>query len=66
MNTIKLKQIVSESLQAFREDESGASSIEYALIGSLSSVAVIPMVGQVSDRVEDLFDTVATALNNAS
>ncbi|NNL87910.1 MAG: Flp family type IVb pilin, partial [Marinicaulis sp.] len=60
MNTDKLKQIVSESFRAFHKDESGASSIEYALIASLSSVAVIPMVDQVSDRVSDLFDAVAT------
>jgi len=42
-------------------DTSGATAIEYALIGSLISIVIVTAVGAVGARVSDFFNQVAAA-----
>jgi Flp pilus assembly pilin Flp len=50
-----------KQLQRFLKDESGAAAIEYGLITSGISVAIIPGVKNVGDKLVDIF----TLLQNA-
>ena len=50
-----------KQLQRFLKDESGAAAIEYGLITSGVSVAIIPGVKNVGVKLVDIF----TALQNA-
>ena len=42
-------------LKRFIEDESGATAIEYALIGTLISLAILTGVGTLADEVRTSF-----------
>ena len=44
-------------------DQSGATSIEYALMASLIAVAVISSVGLVASRTRDTFNNAGAAIN---
>lgn len=46
-------------LRRFTEDESGATSIEYALIGSIMMIAIVASATVFSDEVEDMYLYVA-------
>ncbi|AVX03146.1 hypothetical protein MXMO3_00602 [Maritalea myrionectae] len=52
-------------LTRFWVDESGATAIEYALIGTLASVAILGGVMALSGNLGLVFDAVATAFTNA-
>ncbi|WP_084634244.1 Flp family type IVb pilin [Maritalea myrionectae] len=52
-------------LKRFWVDESGATAIEYALIGTLASVAILGGVMALSGNLGLVFDAVATAFTNA-
>jgi pilus assembly protein Flp/PilA len=52
-------------LTRFRDDESGATSIEYALIGALVSVAIILGAGAIGTKLNSMFNSVATRVPNA-
>lgn len=54
----KLNRAVGE----FVSDESGVTSIEYALIGSLIAVVIVISVGNVGAAVRQLYDLVETAV----
>ena len=44
-------------------DESGATAIEYAVIASLISVAIVGVVTSIGTSVNGMFGTVASKLN---
>jgi pilus assembly protein Flp/PilA len=50
-----------KQLQRFLKDESGAAAIEYGLIASGISVAIIPSVNNMGTKLVNIF----TALSNA-
>jgi pilus assembly protein Flp/PilA len=49
-------------LDNFRDDESGATAIEYGLIAAGISVVIITAVSLVGGGVTNTFNTIATAL----
>ncbi len=49
-------------LTRFLDDESGATSIEYAFIASLIAVAAIVAMGAVGNALENTFNDVASEL----
>jgi pilus assembly protein Flp/PilA len=51
------------TLKAFASDTSGATSIEYALIASGVSIAILGAVTSVGGKVLEMFTTVKDALN---
>jgi pilus assembly protein Flp/PilA len=51
-----------KQLQRFLKDESGAASIEYALIASGISVAIIPGVKNVGEKLVSVFTTLQNAI----
>ena len=52
-------------LVRFVADESGATAIEYSLIGVLISVAIIAAVTAVGGGVQGLFDRISTNVSGA-
>ncbi|MFO8023035.1 MAG: Flp family type IVb pilin [Perlabentimonas sp.] len=48
----------------FREEE-GVTLIEYGLIAALIAIAVIVTLGLVGDALDELFQRIQTALENA-
>lgn len=53
-------------LSLFRKDESGATAIEYGLIAALIAVVIIGGVTTVGTRLNNMFNQVATTVNNAT
>jgi pilus assembly protein Flp/PilA len=53
-------------LKKFLMDESGATAIEYSLIGALISLAIIGGAGMVADGVGNLFNHTASEFSKAS
>jgi pilus assembly protein Flp/PilA len=51
-------------IQKFLKDERGATSIEYGLIAAGIGVALITLVGQVGDQIQNIFTSVNTQLTN--
>jgi pilus assembly protein Flp/PilA len=51
-----------KQLQRFLKDESGAAAIEYGLLASGISLAIIPTVKDVGIRLADIFATLQNAL----
>jgi len=49
-------------LQAFRQDQSGATAIEYGLIAAGISVAIITVVSGLGSKLNTTFTSVQTAL----
>ncbi len=52
-------------LSRFKKDESGATAIEYGLIAALVAVAAITALGAMGNSLSNLFNTVASELNDA-
>jgi len=50
----------------FVKDESGATAIEYGLIAGLLSIAIIGILGTMSDSLTSVFSSVSSALTSAS
>ena len=55
---------MKDQLVAFWKDEEGATAIEYALIAGLIAVVIIGALTALGNKVGDLFNYVATKLNN--
>lgn len=53
----------SQMIKAFRNDQSGATSIEYALIAVIIAVGIIASLTQVGVSVRGLFDRVVNAFS---
>ena len=49
-------------LKRFLKDESGATAIEYALIGTLISLAIISGVGSMADGLGTIFSNASNSL----
>lgn len=52
-------------LRSFLKDESGATAIEYALIGSLISVAIIGGITALGTANTSMYNTVTTTITGA-
>ena len=52
-------------LKAFWNDRSGATAVEYGLIGALISVALITGVTAFSDALNSVFMSLDTSINDA-
>ncbi|TDQ61491.1 pilus assembly protein Flp/PilA [Maritalea mobilis] len=52
-------------LKRFWADESGTTAIQYAMIGTLISVAILGAVTGLSGNLGNVFNAVATAFTNA-
>ena len=50
------------ALRRFADDERGATAIEYTLIASGISVAIVGIVGGIGANVKNMFVSVSTAL----
>ena len=51
-----------KQLQRFLKDESGAAAIEYGLLASGVSVAIIPSVANVGTKLVAVFTAISNAL----
>jgi pilus assembly protein Flp/PilA len=49
----------------FLRDEAGATAIEYGLIAALVSIAAITAMGALGNELGEMFNTVASELDNA-
>ncbi len=52
-------------IKSFLRDESGATAIEYGLIGTLISIAIIVGATSVGSALNSKFDSVATSVDTA-
>ena len=52
-------------INRFKEDESGATAIEYGLIAALIAVAIIAAVRAVGGTLSDTFDNINSGLADA-
>jgi pilus assembly protein Flp/PilA len=62
METVMKKSRVSE----FLSDESGATSIEYALIASIISISIIVSLTQISTALQGVFNSVSAAFGTST
>ncbi|NHZ43549.1 Flp family type IVb pilin [Massilia aquatica] len=53
---------ITTAVQAFINDEAGATAIEYGLIAALIAVAIVGSLREVRTELEALFATVVTDL----
>lgn len=51
--------------RALREDESGATAIEYGLIAGLISVVIISSLAIVESQLQNVFDHISTTVQDA-
>ena len=58
--------MLQKSINAFIADESGVTAIEYGLIAALIAVVIIAAVTLVGKDLSNIFNTVATSLQNAN
>ena len=56
---------MTKFISRFAKDESGATAIEYGLIAALVAVALIGVLGTMSDKISALFGRIGTALDGA-
>jgi pilus assembly protein Flp/PilA len=52
-------------VKKFIQDDSGATAIEYGLIAALVSIAAIVAMGAMGNELGEMFNTVASELDNA-
>lgn len=52
-------------LARFFKEEGGATAIEYGLIASLVSIAIITVLGLMGDQLEAVFTTIQTSLSTS-
>lgn len=62
---VSLLSNLSQAVSAFARSESGVTSIEYALIGSLIAVVIVLSVANVGAAVKDLYEFVAEKVEAA-
>ena len=51
-----------KSVQAFTQDESGATAIEYGLIAGILSVGIVTVLGTLKTDLVGVFTKIGTAL----
>ena len=54
---------MSKLLKRFKNDESGATAIEYGLIAALIAIAIIAGAGMVGDSLDVKFKAIADAID---
>lgn len=57
--------LMTNLIRQFASDESGATSIEYALIAVLVAVAIIGSVSALGDSLQSIFLTVSSEVGTA-
>ena len=57
---------MTDFLQSFFDDESGATAIEYGLIAALIAVAIITAVGGLGTALSAKFTKISGSLTNAT
>lgn len=60
--TRTLKTTLAKSLAAFRNDENGATAIEYGLFAALIAAVIVGSVATLGDQTNSGFSTVSSAL----
>jgi pilus assembly protein Flp/PilA len=55
---------MSKLFARFREDESGATAIEYGLIAALISVAIIAGASTLGNNISNTFNNIATKVGS--
>jgi pilus assembly protein Flp/PilA len=58
-------EMMFSAVKAFWRDECGATAIEYGLIAALVSIAAIVAMGAMGNELGEMFNTVASELDNA-
>ena len=53
-------------LKRFRDDESGATAIEYGLIAALIALAIVTGAGLMGDALDEQFKGIASSLTEAT
>ncbi len=53
-------------LKRFMTDETGATAIEYALIGGLFSIVIVASVAAVGDEYVNVYDIIETVMSENS
>ena len=53
-------------LKRFRDDESGATAIEYGLIAALIALAIVTGAGLLGDALDEQFNAIAESLSDAT
>jgi len=56
---------LSQMVNNFRDDESGATAIEYALIVGLIFLSIVGAVTAFSNSTSEMYDTIDTTLTDA-
>jgi len=57
---------LNRAVSAFARDESGVTSIEYALIGALIAIVIVTSVANVGTAVSGLYELVADEVASAA
>lgn len=58
-----IQNLIRESAARFRQDENGATAIEYALVGGLISIVIVAAVTAIGDTLSNNFSQVASGFN---
>ena len=53
---------MKKTLKNFWADQSGATAIEYALLGSLLAIVLVTVLGQLGSRLSSEFSEISSAL----
>jgi pilus assembly protein Flp/PilA len=59
----KTERDMKSLVKRFLQDQSGASSIEYAIIASVLSIVILASVQGIGTKLKATFTTVQTAIN---
>jgi len=66
MSLIKFFVQAQVKVQAFLQDQEGASGIEYAIIAAMVAVIIIGFSGDIQDGISNIFTEIKKALPAAS
>lgn len=58
-----IQSLIKKTANRFRQDESGATAIEYALVGGLISIVIIAAVTSIGNTLSNTFSEVESGLN---
>lgn len=62
--TLRITRTCSRDLRRFRACAAGATAIEYALIASVISIAIVTVTAAIGNHLVDLFDNVGAGFSN--